>query len=137
MDASNKYICAKCSNERSFLHLTHVAVYHSHEPHFSYTCNIDCGNCCKTVRSISSLKLHIYREHRNHLLLSEHKNILRCSFVIKIQPKIVNSYIVTAQIFTSNLMDHLRNLTHRLTHRSHCCRLTKQNIQLQKGHATL
>ena len=83
MDAHDEYTCAKCSNERSFLHinnlLTHVAVYHSHEPQFSYACNIDSGNCCKIVRSITALKLHVYREHRDHLLLSEHKNIVRSS----------------------------------------------------------
>jgi len=81
MDAGHKYTCAKCNNERSFLHihnlLTHVTVHHSHEPHFSYACNIDSGKCCKIVRSIIALKLHVYREHRDHLLLSEHKSSVR------------------------------------------------------------
>ena len=83
MDASVNYTCVKCSNERSFLNinslLTHVTVCHSHESHFSYACNIDSGKCCQIVRSVTALKLHVYREHRDHLLLSEHKSSVRSS----------------------------------------------------------
>jgi len=72
MNPNNKYTCAKCTSGQSFFDinrlLSHVSMCHSHEPRFTYACNIDSGSCCKTVRTVIALKHHVYREHRDHLL---------------------------------------------------------------------
>ena len=47
-------------------------LYHAHEPNFRYSCNLekDGQDCCKICKSATAYKLHVYREHRHLISVS-------------------------------------------------------------------
>ena len=47
-------------------------LYHAHEPNFRYSCNLekDRQDCCKICKSATAYKLHVYREHRHLISVS-------------------------------------------------------------------
>ena len=46
--------------------LSHLAAVHSSDPQFDVVCGIE--GCCKRYSIFSSLKSHVYRHHRDHII---------------------------------------------------------------------